>query len=429
MPLKPSAPPMSLAWSIWSLGALLYLMAFFHRVAPAVMTRELMLEFNISGAALGNLSALYFYSYVGMQIPTGVFADTWGPRRLLSAGAWVAGIGTILFALAPALFWAGMGRFLIGGSVAVAFVGMLKLSTCWFAPRHYAMISGLVLFCGIIGAVAAGPPLRFLLNHYSWRSVMLVVAALTFAIGFAIRLFVRDFPHQKGYANPAACQLNPPGSRGQVLRRIQEVLRVRNTLLLLLIPNSLAGANLTFSGLWGVPYLTTHYDLTRSQASFLATTLLVAMALGGPVIGWLSDRIGRRKPLYITGCAAALAGWVFIFFVPNLPWVVLAGTFVIIGFSSGCMVLTFALGKESVPADLSGTISGVLNAGVMIGPMLLQPAVGWMLDRHWQGAMQSGVRLYSLQAYQAGFCLVIGWMAMALVLLFFTRETYCRQKQ
>ena len=59
-------------------------MGFFQRVAPAVMTAELMQDFSISAAALGNLSAFYFYSYVAMQIPTGILADTWGPRRLLT---------------------------------------------------------------------------------------------------------------------------------------------------------------------------------------------------------------------------------------------------------------------------------------------------------------------------------------------------------
>jgi fucose permease len=70
---KPS--PLHLAWTIWGFGALFYLMGFFQRVAPAVMTAELMHDFNISAAALGNLSAFYYYSYVTMQIPTGILAS------------------------------------------------------------------------------------------------------------------------------------------------------------------------------------------------------------------------------------------------------------------------------------------------------------------------------------------------------------------
>jgi hypothetical protein len=101
--------PPALAWSVWGLGALLYLIGFYLRVAPAVITDQLMTEFAIGGAALGNLSAFYFYSYVAMQIPTGMIADRWGPRRLLTPGAGVAALGTALFAFAPSLFWANHG--------------------------------------------------------------------------------------------------------------------------------------------------------------------------------------------------------------------------------------------------------------------------------------------------------------------------------
>lgn len=98
-------PPASLAWFVWGLGALLYLIAFYQRVAPAVITDQLMNDFAIGAAALGNLSAFYFYSYVAMQIPTGIIADRWGPRRLLASGAGVAALGTALFAFSPTLWW------------------------------------------------------------------------------------------------------------------------------------------------------------------------------------------------------------------------------------------------------------------------------------------------------------------------------------
>ncbi|MEJ2168611.1 MAG: MFS transporter, partial [Desulfobacterales bacterium] len=141
---KPSQ--LHLAWTIWGFGALFYLMGFFQRVAPAVMTGELMHDFHISAAALGNLSAFYYYSYVAMQIPTGILADNWGPRRLLTTGAFVAATGILLFALAPNIFWANLGRFLIGGSVAVAWVSTLKLAGAWFPPKYFAMLSGIALF-------------------------------------------------------------------------------------------------------------------------------------------------------------------------------------------------------------------------------------------------------------------------------------------
>jgi MFS family permease len=333
-----------------------------------------------------------------------------------------------VFALGPGFFWACSGRFLIGGSVAVAFVGLLQVANNWFPPRYYAMVTGVALFVGIIGAVCAGPPLRLLVDSYSWRAVISGSAAFTFLIAGAIWLFVRDFPHQKGYRD-----LRPLRDSGHVssyrntVKGIFEVFRSPNAVLLFLIPGGIVGSVLTFSGLWGVPFLASHHGLTTAGASALTSSVLVAWAVGGPIFGWVSDRIGRRKILYIAGCAVCLAGWTAAFWIPDISMPVLIAALLTAGFGSGCMILTFAFAKESVPAHLSGTVSGAMNMGVMMGTMLLQPAVGWVLDSQWDGRMVEGVRSYGLHAYRAGFSLMLAWLALALLLLCFTRETRCRQ--
>jgi len=195
--LRRGYPSALLSWSMWGLGAIFYLIGFYQRVGPAVMTGELMRDFAVGAAGLGNLAAFYFYSYVAMQVSTGILADRLGPRRLLTAGALVAGCGGLLFGLAPNLFWASAGRLLIGGSVAVAFAGMLKLAGHWFAPRQFALASGMALFFGMIGAVFAGLPLRLVVDLAGWRPVMLAVALLTLAVALVIWFMVRDDPAEK----------------------------------------------------------------------------------------------------------------------------------------------------------------------------------------------------------------------------------------
>jgi len=428
--IKPQTPPLRLAWTIWGWGAVFYLVGFFLRVTPAVMTAELMQAFDISATALGNLSAFYFYSYVAMQIPTGILADIWGPRRLLTTGAFIAGTGIVMFALAPSILWAFLGRFLIGGSVAVAFVGTLKLAGEWFPARFFSTVSGVALFFGIIGAVFAGTPLRLSVIAFGWRHTMLVAAGVTFAICVGIWLMVRDHPADKGYAGfTAGAVAAGTKSRKQILSGIIEVLRYPNTWLLLVIPGGIVGCVLTFGGLWGVPYLSTHHGLSTAQAAGLNSGMLVAWAVGGPIFGGISDRIGRRKPLYIVGCMLSVTGWAIILFLPSLPLPLLVIVLLIAGFTSGCMIISFAFAKESVPTRLSGTVNGVINMGIMLGPTLLQPVVGWMLDRSWRGDLVDGIRTYNISAYHTGFTFMIVWAVLSLVLLFFTRETYCRQQR
>jgi MFS family permease len=422
-------PPARLAWTVWGLGAALYLYGFFQRVAPAVMTEELAQAFGLGAAALGNLSAFYFYSYVAMQVPTGILADRWGPRRLLAAGAVTAAGGSALFALAPNLAWAGAGRLLVGASVAVAFVGMLKLASRWFAPRQFALATGLALFAGILGAVFAGVPLRLLVGAFGWRPVMLAAAAVTLVVGAVIWLVVRDDPAERGYASHAHPQPASASGEGHpgILAGIREVFRYRNTWILALAPGGVVGCVLTFSGLWGIPFLTTHYGMPATKAAGVTSILLVAWAAGGPVIGAASDRLGRRKPLYVLGCALVLLCWSVVILVPRLPVPLLVGLLVVAGFASGGMIIGFAFAKESVPSRLAGTVSGVVNMGVMTGPMILQPAVGWALDRSASGQGPGGALTYDWAAYRAGFSLMLVWAALALLLVLFTRETSCRQ--
>ena len=423
-----NSPPLRMAWSVWGVGALFYLLGFYQRVAPAVITAELMSEFRISATALGHLSAFYYYAYVAMQIPTGILSDIWGPRRLLTIGAFVAGIGTLMFSMAPNLLWANLGRLLVGGSVGVAYVGTLKLAGNWFPPHLFAVVSGLALMFGIIGAVFAGVPFRLAVDFWGWRPVMLASAVITFAVCAAIWLIVRDAPKNNGYAAQDDIKAVPNDeSRFRILSSIGEVFKYPNTKLLAIIPGGIVGCLLTFSGLWGVPFLTTHYGMQATEAAALASTLLVAWAIGGPILGGLSDRIGRRKPLYLIGCALTLMGWSLIIYYPSLPVAWMIALLLIVGFASGSMIIGFAFAKESVPSQLAGTVSGITNMGVMMGPTLLQPAVGWVLDRCWHGEMLADVRIYSLDAYRAGFSLMIAWSALAFVLSLFTRETHCRQ--
>ncbi len=431
MAKEPRHPPAWLSWSVWGIGALFYLMGFYQRVAPAVMTQELMRDFDLAAAGLGNLSAFYFYSYVAMQIPTGLLADAWGPRRLLSLGAVGAAAGAMVFALSNSLAWAEAGRFLIGGSVAVAWVVLLKVATHWFTPRLFATVSGVALLCGVLGAVTAGTPLRLLIDVFGWRGVMLASGIVTLGIGAATWLWVRDDPSARGYASHAlysteADQAAKPGLRG-MLAGLGKVFGYRNTWLLFLAPGGMVGPVLAFAGLWGVPFLKARYGLPQTEGAAVCSLMMVTWALGSPILGGLSDRINRRKPLFVAGGAVSLVCWALMIYVGSLPlwaFVALAG---VAGFACAGMIIGFAFAKESVPSHLAGTVSGLVNMGVMLGPTLLQPAIGYVLDLRWTGGLDRGARVYDPAAYQTAFSLMLIWALACVVCLAFTRETGCRQ--
>jgi predicted MFS family arabinose efflux permease len=160
-------------WLALGVVAVAYALSFFQRFAPAGIAQDLAAAFSTSAASLGVLAATYFYVYTVMQIPTGILADTLGPRRILMLGGIIGGGGSFLFGLAPSLDWALAGRTLIGLGVSVTFIAMLKLIAVWFEENRFATMVGVCMLVGNLGSVLAGAPLSALAQATGWRGIFI----------------------------------------------------------------------------------------------------------------------------------------------------------------------------------------------------------------------------------------------------------------
>jgi nitrate/nitrite transporter NarK len=241
-------------------------------------------------------------------------------------------------------------------------------------------------------------------------------------------LFVTDDPFDRGYKSyaPAGVQLANL-KMWALLRGFKSIFGYRNTWLIFFAQGGIVGSILTFTGLWGTPYLRARYGLQPTQAALVCSIMIACWAISSPLCGAMSDKIGRRKPIYVGGCLTATLGWASMFFIPELPLSVFIGIAALTCVASGAVVIGFAFGKESVPVQFLGTISGTTNIGNMVGPTILQPAVGRVLDHHWTGQLNHGVHVYGVAAYQRGFLLMIVWLMLSTVLLSLTQETRCKQ--
>jgi len=418
------------SWLIWGIAALFYLTGFYQRVSPAVMTSELMRDFHLGAGSLGSLSAYYFYFYVAMQIPVGVLIDSWGARKLLFWGALSAAAGTFLFGSTSNFAVACAGRAIIGGATAAGWLVLLKLATHWFPARRFAMLSGLGLFFGNLGALVAQVPLRLLIEHFGWRTVVLGSAAILLGVWVLVWACVRNDPSDAGLESHAPVALR--GREHRTVRALasgfRKVFGYRNTWLIFFAQGGIVGPILAFTGLWGTPFLKVRFGLPPARAAAVCSVMIVCWAVASPIAGALSDRIGRRKPIYLIGALLSGAGWTTMFYLNGLPLPAFVAVAAVTSLASGAVVLGFAYGKESVPVEFLGTISGTINIGNMIGPMLLQPAIGQMLERNWAGAMASGVRLYDLPAFHAAFLLIVSWAAISCLLISATTETFCKPR-
>jgi sugar phosphate permease len=413
-----------MAWLMWGLAATLYLIGFFQRMAPAVMVDELMRDFSIGGAVLGNLSAAYFYSYAIMQIPSGLLVDSVGPRKVTTWGCFVAAVGILIFAWGPNLWFAYLGRFLIGGSVAVAWVSCMKLAGNWFPSNRFATVTGVALLVGNVGGVLAGVPLSEVVSWFGWRAAMAGSGVVTLGAAIVIWFVVRDDPGEYGYKSHAHASVLENGSLSAAVA-LKSVIFRKDTWLLFFAGGLSAAPVLVFAGLWGVPYLTQVHGLDRTHAATITSTMLIAWAAGGPVLGALSDRIGRRKLPYLGATVLAAFFWgVFLF--ADLPYVFFYPVLAMIGFMSGALIIGFALAREVNHPGASGAVGGVVNMSVLGFAAIMQPVLGIILDRGWDGVLVEGVRIYSRDAYSSAFIWLFVSTVLSVVMVMFTKESYCR---
>lgn len=196
-----------------------------------------------------------------MQIPVGLLVVRIGPRKILTVGCVLGGLGALMFGLAPTLGWAAVRRGLVGGAVAVAWVSMLMLVAQWFSPSRFASMSGLSLAVGTMGAVLAGVPLRALSDLFGWRMVMAASGGVALLLGLLIWAYVRDMPSQRGYNNHVAKRPDHEVTL-PLLTALGHNLRFPAVWLIFWIPSRVCGAILTFTGMRGVPYPTTWHGLS-----------------------------------------------------------------------------------------------------------------------------------------------------------------------
>ena len=397
----------------WLTGALFFFYAWVLRVAPSVMVEELMRDFAVGAAVLGHLSAAYFYGYAGMQIPVGVLLDRFGPRRLMTLAALTCAGGCILLATSTSLAAATAGRFLIGASAAFSLVGSMAVAGQWFRAERFAVLSGLAMAMGMAGGVFGQAPLRLAVEASDWRTTTLALATGGVALAFAAWATVRDKRRGRG-------------GLGEALHGLATVLRHRQTWLIALAGLGTSAPLLAFASLWGVPFLETAHGLTRTQAATLTSVVFVGWGVGAPMIGWLSDRLGRRKPPLVVGLLLQTAVLAALVYVPALPVSGLALLCFLVGFSGSAQIVCFPLVRESHPVALSGTSIGFVNGMITGAGALFQPLVGLLLDFAWAGRTALGARVYDASAYRLALASLIACCLGGLLCLIAVRETHCR---
>ncbi len=422
-------------WLIMVPLACAFIFSHFHRFAMGVVAEDVSRDFGLTHAAeLGLLSSIYFYTYAVLQVPAGVAADTWGPRRTIVAALLVTAAGTVMFGLAPSLAWLFAGRFLTAAGVAFIYINIVKIYATWFRSREFGMMCGLSSFIGNLGFALAAAPLALMVENAGWRASFSIIAVITLIVAAYCWLTVRDRPKALGWPSIEEIETAEgiplaagAGEKSKIGESLRTVAANWYTWPPFVAGTAAYGVFTTFAGIWGVPYLMQIHGLSRVEAANHMVAVSVGYMVTGPIVGYLSDRFCSRRWPFALNLMLFLGVWVLftVWDGGKPPAAALYPLCVILGVGGAGMTLTMACAKEVNPPHMTGIATGLVNAGPFLGAALVQPLFGLVLDFGWQGAYQQGVKVYPLEAFQLAFWLCAGLLALATAAAFLVKETGC----
>jgi MFS family permease len=372
----------------WLITAVYYFFQYTLRSAPAVMMPQLSDAFGLTTMGVASLVGLFYYGYSPFSLVAGVALDRLGARSVVPIGAATVGVGALLFATGNNEA-ASVGRFLQGAGGVFALVGAVYIATTNFPASKAATFIGATQMFGMAGGsagqFAVGPMIS---SGLTWS---------TFWIGMGIGGLVIS-----GVLYLLLPPAKPPNPQSILCGMIAGLLFIPTTI---------------FDMVWGVRYLQEAHGFDYGSAVMRSATVPVGWIIGCPLLGWLSDRIGRRKPVIAAGAVVLLACLAWILYGPTgvFPPYVVGLT---AGLASGAAMVPYTVIKEANPPNVSGTATGVVNFLNFTFSALLGPVFGWILV-----SVSGGASSMTLDHYQMTFTPLMYGVGIAIVLTFLLRET------
>jgi MFS family permease len=394
----------------WLLCAIFYFFQYAVRSAPGIMQEELTAAWG--GNHIGAMISAYYVAYAVMALVAGVLLDRYGARQTIPAGIVVVGIGCLIFAQGSEA--AGMIGFVLQAIGAIfAFIGSSYVAARYLPARMLAVFIGFTQCLGMAGAAFGSKPVHMAIDpsgsfQISWQYVWIAFACAGFVLAAATWLIMPkengDSPSHHG-ALSVASLLHPFKI---VFSNLQSWLAgiVGG---LLFLPTTIGAL------VWATSFLHAGQHMSMAAAASDASMVPIGWVIGCPLLGYVSDKIGRRKPVLIGGALIMLAAGLTAIYVPVgvLPRYSVA---LLLGISSGAAMIPFSMMKEVNPSQVKGTAAGVMNFLVFVTTGIMSPFISRLMLPSQEAPM-------SLIGFQQAFLPLVGGVVVAIVLSFFLHET------
>jgi MFS family permease len=358
--------------------------------------------------AVATMVGLFYYGYSPFSLVAGVAMDRFGPRSVVPIGAAVVGLGALMFATGSQDA-ASVGRFIQGAGGVFALIGAAYIATQNFPPSRAATLIGATQMFGMAGGSAGQFVVGPLIGRgVPWQSFWIGMGVIGLVI--AVLLFVL-------LPKPSAATAAKTGSPAvSPLRALAIVFGNPQSWLCGFIAGLLFIPTTIFDMTWGVRYLEEAHGFEYATAVLRSASVPFGWMIGCPLLGFVSDRIGRRKPVIVAAALVLLGCLAWILYGPPgaLPPYTLG---VVAGIASGAAMIPYTVIKEANPAELGGTATGVVNFLNFTFSALLGPVFGWLL------ATVAGSDSRGLEHYQTTFQPLMYGVVVAIVLALLLKET------
>ena len=371
-------------WAIFAVLTIGYFFVYFHRISVSVVGQDIVADV---GGSIGLLSSVYYWTYTAMQIPSGVMADRFGPRAASTLFLLIASVGSLITCVGTEFWMIVLGKVMIAAGMAVVYVPLMKLVSVWFPKADFAVLSGIVIAVGNVGAIAATGPLEMLADALGWREVFLVLGLVTLVLALLCAVVIRNHPSERGLPSVESVEgsgaVESSAARIPVLKGLRIVFSGGRRFWTCALAYFLVyGTIMTFQGTWAVTYFNSVYGFVLS-ASWMVTALGVGKILSTLAIGAMTSRgiIRSKRRTMIYGTSVFAAIWVVIFlFAGEIDsyWFWFAVSF-LFGFFGGFMTLSFTQVKEWYPIAVSGTAVSGTNIFLFLGASVCTTVSGFVV--------------------------------------------------
>jgi MFS family permease len=378
--------------------------------------------FHLTDATeLGQLSACYMYANVLFLFPAGMVLDRVSTRKVILLSMLVCIICAFAFSFTHQLWQAEICRLVTGIGGAFCLLSCVRFASRWFPAKHMALVVGLIVTFAMLGAMLAQTPFTKMTEAFGWRMTLRLDAISGVVMWFVIAIFAHDYPKgTKAFFEAQQSALHKIGF-WHALRQV-----VSNS------QNWLGGAYVSLVNLpvfllgstWGGWYLVQTHHMTADSASVITSVLFVGMIIGSPVVGWISDALGKRKMPMIVGSVVSLVVILAIMYMRHLSFYDLMGLFFALGFVISFQILGYPLIAESNTALLTGAAEGLASMIIMSGGFMI-PIFPMLLNMEWSHRMAQGIPLYSVTDYHIAFLIMPVAFLLSLLAAMLVRETHC----